>query len=176
MSDPYGPPPGESPEGEQPPAQQYGQQPNPYGQPPIPPGGPPYGGPPYAQQPGPNRLTPDEMTWGGAAHWSSLVAAFVALAFLGPLLVFLVKGNQSQYVREQSAESLNFQLSMMIYGVVGTIVGVVLTVVTLGVGFLLFLPLAIAFGVYWLVFTIIGSVRAARGELYRYPLTIRMVS
>jgi uncharacterized Tic20 family protein len=31
-------------------------------------------------------------------------------------------------------------------------------------------------GIAWLVLTIIGSVRAARGEEYRYPLTIRMVS
>jgi hypothetical protein len=131
---------------------------------------------PYSQQPGPNGLTPDEMTWGGAAHWSALVAAFVAMAFLGPLLVFLVKGNDSRYIRAQASESLNFQLSMLIYGVVGTIVGVILIILTLGVGVLLFVPVALAFGVYWLVFTIIGSVRATQGELYRYPLTIRMVS
>ena len=40
------------------------------------------------------------------------------------------------------------------------------------VGFLL-LPIV---GIWWLVFTIIGSVKSANGELYRYPLTIRMVS
>ncbi len=39
------------------------------------------------------------------------------------------------------------------------------------VGFLLLLVV----GVWWLVFTIIGSVKSANGELYRYPLNIRLV-
>jgi uncharacterized Tic20 family protein len=191
MSEASGPPPpdpdDERPDDEQPDGQPHEQpgagqpheqpgagQPYPYGQEPYP--QQPYGGVPYAQQRGPDGLTPDERTWGGAAHWSSLIAAFVALAFLGPLLVFLVKGNDSPYVRQQSAESLNFQLSMLIYGVVGTIVGIILAVVTLGLGLILLIPLYAAFGIWWLVFTIIGSVKAANGEMYRYPLTIRMVS
>ncbi|MDN4174411.1 DUF4870 domain-containing protein [Nocardioides sp. SOB77] len=175
MSDPYGPPPsdpqepqgtpyGNQPYGQQPSGQQpYGTQPynqQPYGQ--QPPGQPPY------QQPygGSGPSNPDERTWGGAAHWSALIGAFVALAFLGPLLVMLVKGNQSAYVRAQAVESLNFQLSILIYGIVSFVLAFVL------IGFLL-LPIV---GLIWLVFTIIGSVKASNGELYRYPLTIRMVS
>lgn len=148
---PYGAPTGEP---AQPP---YGAQP--YGQP------PPYGQPqPYAGPGGP--LTPDERTWGGAAHWSALVGAFVALAFLGPLIVMITKGNESAYIRRQAVESLNFQLSMLIYAIVAAISLLLL------VGLIL-LPLV---GLLWLIFTIIGSVKAANGEEYRYPLTIRMVS
>jgi hypothetical protein len=154
-SQPYGQPPQY---GEQTPPQQpaYGQQPPTYGQPPA------YGGPP--QRPG--GLTSDEVTWGAAAHWSALVASIIALAFLGPLIVMLTKGNESPYVRRQAVESLNFQLSMLIYG----IVSFVLIFVLVG---LVLLPIV---GLVWIVFTIIGSVRAAKGEEYRYPLTIRMVS
>lgn len=133
-------------------------------------GEPPYGGqppaPPAYGAPAPHGPTPDELTWGGAAHWSALVASVVALAFLGPLIIMLTKGNESAYVRRQAVESLNFQLSILIYGVVSFVLVFVL------VGFLL-LPIV---GLMWLVFTIVGSVRAARGEEYRYPLTIRMVS
>nr|WP_218877351.1 DUF4870 domain-containing protein [Nocardioides marinisabuli] len=111
-------------------------------------------------------MTPDERTWGGAAHWSALVGAFVAMAFLGPLLVLLLKGSTSPYVRRQAVESLNFQLSMLIYVAVSFVLAFVL------IGFLL-LPVV---GVLWLVFTIIGSVKSAEGGEYRYPLTIRMVS
>src|SRR5687768_8590800 len=118
----------------------------------------------------------DERTWAGAAHWSALVAAAVALAFLGPLVVLLAKGSDSLWVRRNAVESLNFQLSMLIYGFVGTIVGVVVTIVTLGVGLLLLLPLALAVGAFWLIMTIIGAVKTGNGEDYRYPLTIRMVS
>lgn len=154
---------GQQPYGQQP----YGQQPyggNALGQ--VPPGQPPYGQQQGGQQyGGSGARTPDEMTWGGAAHWSAFVAAFVALAFLGPLVVLLVKGNESPYVRRQAVESLNFQISILIYGIVSFVLCFVL------IGFLL-LPIV---GLMWLVFTIIGSVRAARGEEYHYPLTIRLV-
>jgi uncharacterized Tic20 family protein len=50
------------------------------------------------------------------------------------------------------------------------------SILTLGLGLLLFIPLILVFGGFWLVFTIIGSVKAVNGELYRYPVTIRMVS
>src|SRR6476619_7354862 len=156
MSDPNQPPAGDVPPQEP----TYGHPPA-YGQPPG------YGGQPMYQQPvNPGGLTNEEITWGSAAHWSALVASVIALAFLGPLIVMLTKGNQSAYVRRQSVESLNFQLSILIYGIVSFILLFVL------VGFIL-LPIV---GVAWLVFTIIGAIRASRGEEYRYPLTIRMVS
>jgi uncharacterized Tic20 family protein len=164
--EPLDPPPGSQPYG-QPPA--YGQQPPPqheqppaYGQQPPQYAGPQYAGPPQH----PAGPTSEEITWGAAAHWSALVASIIALAFLGPLIVMLTKGNESPYVRRQAVESLNFQLSMLIYG----IVSFVLIFVLVG---LVLLPIV---GVVWLVFTIIGAVRAAKGEEYHYPLTIRMVS
>ena len=176
MSDPNQPPTGDVPPQESttgasdvppagPPPQ---QQPPVYGQGPEHGQAPEYGGQPAYQPPmTPGGLTSDELTWGGAAHWSALVASVLGgLAFLGPLIVMLVKGNTSPYVRRQAVESLNFQLSMLIYGIISFVLIFVL------VGFIL-LPIV---GLAWLVFTIIGSVRAARGEEYRYPLTIRMVS
>lgn len=111
-------------------------------------------------------ISVEEKNWGCAAHWSSLVGAVVALAFLGPLLVMLVKGNESPYVRRQAVESLNFQLSILIYGIVSA----VLILVLIGV------VLLVAVGILWLVMTIVGTVASSRGEVYRYPLTIRMVS
>lgn len=107
-----------------------------------------------------------ERTWMSAAHWSALVAAFVALAFLGPLVVMLTKGNESPRVRQHAVESLNFQLSVLIYGVVSFVLVFVL------VGILML----IALGILWLVCTIMGALKANNGEDYRYPLTIRMVS
>ncbi len=139
--------------------------PPPQGQPGLGPQRPAYSRQP-AQPPRTGNLTPQEITWGCAAHWSALVASVVALAFLGPLIVMLTKGNESPYVRRQAVESLNFQLSILIYGIVSFVL------IFAVVGFIL-LPIV---GVMWLVFTIIGSVQSSRGEEYRYPLTIRMVS
>lgn len=137
------------------------------GQPGLGPQPPAYTGQPAHQPPThPSGLTADEVTWGGAAHWSAFVAAFVAMAFLGPLVIMLTKGNESAYVRRQAVESLNFQLSILIYGAVSFVLVFVV------VGFVL-LP---AVGLLWLICTILGSVRSARGEEYHYPLTIRLVS
>ena len=137
----------------------------------VPPQGPPQGppvGPPYGQPGwGPQPMSPaEERTWGAAAHWSAFVGAFVALAFVGPLLVLLLKGNESPYVRRQAVESLNFQISMLIYAIVSGILVLVL------IGILLLLVV----GVLWLVFTLIGTIKSNDGQEYRYPLTIRFVS
>lgn len=139
----------------------YGQQrpmPPGYGQPP-----PAYGQPQPAR---PGGLSSDDVMWGSAAHWSSFVAAVIALAFLGPLIIMLTKGNESPWVRRNAVESLNFQLSILAYGLVSLALCFVL------IGFVL-LPIV---GVLWLVCTIIGSVKAARGEEYRYPVTVRLVN
>lgn len=121
-----------------------------------------------APPPGPPRppmVTPADRNWAAAAHWSALVGAWLALAFLGPLLVLVVRGGDSPYVRSHAVEALNFHLSFLLYAFVAGISMLVL------VGFVL-LPLV---GLLWLVFSIIGIVKATRDELYRYPLTIRFV-
>src|SRR5688500_12561833 len=134
MSDPYGTPPSDQPEpegqspGQQPPGPPAHGQPV-YGQPSY--GQPPETQPGYGQQPyappGAGAMTPDERTWGGAAHWGALIAALVGgLAFLGPLLVLLIKGNDSQWIRRQSVESLNFQISILIYAIVSAVLIIVL--------------------------------------------------
>ena len=116
--------------------------------------------------------TPEERNWALAAHIGTLVAMAVALAFLAPLIVLLVKGNDSAFVRRHSVESLNFQFSVYIYAAAATL----LVLVTLGVGAIIVVPAAIVAAVAYLVFIVIATVRAANGEEYRYPLTIRLVS
>lgn len=156
--------------GGHPPPQQGG-----YGYPPPPgayPPAPQQGGYPAPWQGGPgqtvgSRLSPaDERLWAGAAHWSAIVAMVVALAFLGPLLVLLLKGNDSPFVRRQAAESLNFQITILAAALVSGMLIVV------GIGLLL-LPLV---GLAWLVFTVIGAVKAGNGTDYRYPFALRLVS
>lgn len=124
----------------------------------------------------PPRNPADERMWGSAAHWSALVAAVLGLAFLGPLIIMLTQGNESPWVRRQAVESLNFQLSCLIYSLVGTVVAFVLAIVTLGIGLILIIPAFLAAGVAWLVLTILGAVRASSGLDYRYPLTLRLVT
>jgi uncharacterized Tic20 family protein len=114
----------------------------------------------------PSAPTSEERNWALVAHVGTFVAAWIALAFLCPLIVMLVKGNDSAFIRRHAVESLNFQISLLIYLVVSFVLAFVL------VGFVLMA----AVGIFALVVIILATVKAANGEDYRYPLTIRLVS
>jgi uncharacterized Tic20 family protein len=139
--------------------------------PPIPPagppgGGPPAGGPPPGGPPGQGPLPADqERLWAMLSHLLSFVAAYLFLGFVAPLIILLVFGQRSAFVRANAVESLNFNLSWLLYA----IISVVLLVV--GIGIFLLLGLGIAY----VILIVIASVRANNGEFYRYPLTIRLV-
>jgi uncharacterized protein len=159
MSEQVPPPPPPVPPGGTPPA---GGQP---------PGGPPSwgqppGGPPAGRPPGQPPLPADqERLWAMLAHLLSFVAAYVALGFVAPLIVLLVFGPRSAFVRANAVESLNFNLTWLLYAVVG----VILIFLVVGIFIL------IALGLAYLVLIIIASVRANNGEFFRYPLTIRFI-
>lgn len=150
------------------------QPPPPSDQPPTPP--PPY---PHYQQPAygypgspAGTVTQTDRNWASAAHWGTLVAAWLAMGFLAPLIVMLTIGNQSPYVRKHAVESLNFQISLLIY--FGA--AILFSLVTIGIGLIIVIPLGLAALVAALVFLIQASIKAANGEDYRYPLTLRFVS
>jgi uncharacterized Tic20 family protein len=137
-------------------------------QPPPPPaGGPPPGGPPPGGPPGQQPLAPDqERLWAMLAHLLSFVAAYLFLGFVAPLVVMLVFGPRSAYVRAHAVESLNFNLSWLLYAIVAVIL------IVIGIGILIL----IALGIAYVVLIVIASIRANNGEFFRYPLTIRFVS
>jgi uncharacterized protein len=143
------------------------QVPPPPPEPPVPPAGPPPGGPPAGGRPAGPPMSPDqERLWGMLAHLLSFVAAYLALGFVAPLVVLLVFGPRSAYVRAHAVESLNFNLSWLLYAIVG---GILLII---GIGVLIL----IALGIAYVVLVIIASVQANNGRFFRYPLTIRFIS
>ena len=136
-------------------------------QPPPPPSQPPPPPPPPGGGPVGPPLPPDqERLWAMLAHLLSFVAAYIALGFVAPLVVLLVFGPRSAYVRAQAVESLNFNLSWLLYAIVAGIL------VIIGIGLLILLALGIAY----VVLVIIASVQANNGQFFRYPLTIRFIS
>lgn len=138
-------------------------------------GGPPsWGGGGYGDRPagfgggslgGP--VAQEEKNWAVAAHLSAIVGAWIALGFIGPLVVLLLGSGRSAFARAHTVEALNFNLSILLYALIGS-----LLVWLLGLGLLILLVV----GILWLVGTFLGVVRASRGELYRYPATIRLIS
>lgn len=108
----------------------------------------------------------------------SLVTCGVSSLFgwVYPLIVMMSRGDRSRTLRENAVESLNFQLTLLIVGLGSSLVFLMLTVVTLGLAWLLYLPLVVAYLVYAGVLTGTAASKANRGEMYRYPLTWRMVN
>lgn len=84
---------------------------------------------------------------------------------IGPLIVWLIKKNEIPLVDDQGKESLNFQLSILIYAVVSFVLIFVV------VGF----PLLMAVVLFHVIATILATMKASQGIAYRYPLCIRFI-
>lgn len=112
----------------------------------------------------------DEKTMGMLSHLLGIVTGFV-----GPLIIWLIKREESPFVNDQGKEALNFQITVGI----GYIAAGILHFVAV----LLFAPLACitsllfaALGIASLVFSILGGLDANKGKAYRYPFALRLIS
>jgi uncharacterized protein len=106
-------------------------------------------------------------TWNILCHASALLGVFFHFPghILGPLIVWLAKRDDSPEIDAHGKESLNFQISMLLYNAIAVVFCLVL------IGFLL-LP------ILWVlnaVFVIVASIQASDGKFYRYPMTIRFI-
>ena len=137
--------------------------------------------------------TDEERTWGMYAHLSGLLA-FTGIPFgglLGPFVMYLQNKPVRPFATEQAREALNFHIT---YGIVqfvalviaicawfGMVIGVAnapksadVPLANLGVA-------GVAFAAFFLVYlwtfvlTVVATIRASSGQIYRYPLTIRFV-
>lgn len=101
--------------------------------------------------------TQDEKTVAMLAHLLTFVSSILA-----PLIIYLVKKDESQFVATHAKESLNFQITMVIISI-----GLAITIIGL---FLIW-----AVWVFALVCVIIATIRANEGKIYRYPFTWRLI-
>jgi uncharacterized Tic20 family protein len=92
-----------------------------------------------------------------------LLAIFTG--FLGPLIIWLIKKEDAPYVDDQGKEALNFQLTVLI----AMVASGVLSILCIGI------VLAIVVWVVDIIFCIMASIKASRGEAYRYPVSIRFI-
>lgn len=123
-------------------------------------------------------LTSSDTTWAVLSH----VGVFV-IGIIAPILLLVIFGEKSKFVAKHARESLNYQLTVIL-------AAVLLYAVAAGVGFgvygltdkpeagiitgylLAFIP-AMGMGIANIVFLILATIKAAKGEHYRYPVCIR---
>lgn len=87
------------------------------------------------------------------------------LSWIVPLIIFVMKKDESPFVRNQAAQALNFQLLVLIGYLVSSVLMIVL------IGFLTWFVCWIAA----VVLGIMGGMAANRGEWYRYPFNVSWI-
>lgn len=103
-------------------------------------------------------MTKNERLWAAGIY----VSSFFFVLF-GPLIIWIIKKDDSDFINYHGREYFNFLISYTIY----LLVAFVLTFILIGV-FLAWLV-----GVYVLIFTIVAAIKAFKGDYYHIPLTIR---
>lgn len=145
---------------------------------PQPPGPDPSAGGPAGAPPGPPPALPleqEDCIWAMAAHISgpaSVVVSAGMLPFLAPLIIWLIKKDDNAFVAEEAKEALNFQITIF----VATMVGALVSLLTCGLGLVVFVPFVIIVAVASFVLGILAGIQAYGGKPYRYPYTWRPIS
>jgi len=107
-------------------------------------------------------------------HIGGLLGSFVPPGnIIVPVVIWLLKKDQSAFISEHGKEAINFQINLSVWAVICFIVGFVLLFVIIG-AFLL--PLAFGvLGLAALILGIVAGVKAYEGNHYRYPFIIRLL-
>ncbi len=124
-------------------------------------------------------LTSDERDWAMWAHLCGLLwvfagpgllflpfGGFALFTILGPLIIWRSKRETMPFAAAQAKESLNFQITVWLLGVLSWVLAIVL------IGFLF---LAII-GIVNVVLVVIAAIQVRDGKPYRYPFCLRLVA
>jgi len=111
-------------------------------------------------------VSKDARTFGMLCHLLAFAGFVIPLGnIIGPLIIWLLKKDEYPFVDDQGKESLNFQISLLIY----LLISGILVIVVIGI------VLLIALGIFMIIMVIIATIKANEGQKYRYPLTIRLL-
>lgn len=131
-----------------------------------------------ATTPATTGVSAEERQWAMFAHLSALVGGLLTSGwagsfgfFIGPLVIWLMKKDTMPFVDDQGKEALNFAITVSLI----CVALLIMTVMTLGIGLLLTIPLLMLIGIGSLVFVILAAVKANEGVKYRYPVSLRLV-
>ncbi|HEV3270586.1 MAG TPA: DUF4870 domain-containing protein [Candidatus Methylacidiphilales bacterium] len=94
------------------------------------------------------------------------ISLFLGVGFVLPLIVYLVKRDESKLVAAHAKEVLNFHISLLIY----SICAIPLVLILIGI------PMIMALGLMAFICAIVAAIRASEGGFFFYPLTIRFIT
>jgi len=121
------------------------------------------------------QVSGDQQTWRVLAHASAFIQFLGVPSVVGPLIVWLLR-RDDPIVEPHARAALNFQLSLLIYFLLGGLGAFVAFVTIIGI------PIAVLVVIFLLVllflellFALLATLAASRGELYRYPMSLELV-
>ena len=107
-----------------------------------------------------------ERELGMLTHLLSFAGMAVPLgSIMGPLVIWLMKKDESEFIDQNGRMVLNFQISYVIWSMAALLLCI----------FLIGFPMLIVLPILNVVFTIIGAVKARDGIVCSYPMTIQFL-
>jgi uncharacterized Tic20 family protein len=111
-------------------------------------------------------LSETERNWAMFCHLSAFAGFFFPFGgIIGTLICWLSRKDESDWVNINGRNSLNFQLSLLLY----VVLAIPLIFIIIGI------PIIIVLGTIKIICIIIGSVKASKGEPFTYPLVIPFI-
>ena len=111
-------------------------------------------------------LSESERNWAMFCHLSAFAGFFFPFGgIIGPLICWLSRKDESRWVDQNGKASLNFQISILLYMVLAA----PLCIIIIGI------PIVIFLAFLKVICIIIASVKASKGEEFKYPVTIPFI-
>jgi len=108
----------------------------------------------------PKEQNKDARTMGMLCHLLGLLSCFIS-----PLIIWIGKKDEYEFVDEHGKQALNFQITVAIGYAVAALTWLLCVGIFIGV----------AVGICDIIFCIIAAIKANNGERYRYPICIRFI-
>ena len=108
-----------------------------------------------------------ERKWGTAMHASAFAGMLFPLALaLGPLLVWMLKKHESEYLNKQGRKAINFQLTILLIAFVCVLLSILVKPL---------IALAFMTGIGGLVFSVMAAVMVYKEGDFEYPFYFKIV-
>jgi len=113
-----------------------------------------------------SKLSESERNWAMLCHLSAFAGFFFQFGgIIGPLICWLSRKDESLWIDMNGKASMNFQLSVLLY----IVLAVPLCFIIVGIPIVMFL------GLLKIVCIVIASIKASKGEKFKYPLSIPFI-
>ena len=111
-------------------------------------------------------MNQEEKTFAVLSHVGTLAGYFIVLGnFIVPMVIYMVKNEESDTISDHAKASLNFQLNVLVIFLIALVISFIPFI-----GWIFGFPLLFLVIGFNVVCVIIATVKAIDGELFKYPI------